>query len=286
MVATYYVILKGMSRTPFQPEQATDIVASIDDLISFWSFQEEAGQKRVASIGHSSSLYEGSSPLQREKGGIFGSYALRVSLGQWLYIPRAECPLLNIYGHKSVSVVVWLVRHKNPAIANKGEFIAGIWDEYNKRQYGLFLNLKEGAVLPENQGLDTYGYSNQVIGHVSDTGTASPGHQWCRTAFFSASPVPLQSWQCVAMSYDGYAARSYLNGVMEPRPKLNPFALLGGLFNPGIEGGNFYVGANPVPGHEDMQANPFEGLIGGLAVFARALKGEEMQTLASLIQTR
>jgi hypothetical protein len=251
----------------------------ISNLISFWDFQEDAGQNRVAKKGFAYSLQEGNGPIVRVNDGVFGPYSAFIDFGQWLVSPRAESVALDIHGNNSVTIVAWIKRMRKPDQQHWGEFIAGIWDENGKRQYGLFLNLDSTSIKNENYGLDGYGYGNQVNGHVSYTGGATPGYKWNRNASFSASTVAFDQWQCVAMSYDGTYSRAYINGVFEPRPHINPLYLPQGLYDGGVNGSNFYVGADPVPGFGMI--NLYKGLLGGLAIYNRALTNDEIKTLAS-----
>lgn len=190
---------------------------------------------------------------------------------------------LDIHGPRAVTVVAWVKRMGKPSQHDWGEFIAGVWDERGKRQYALFLNLAWDSVLPENDGLDRFGYGDQVNGHMSDTGGPTPGHEWNRNASFSASAVPIGQWRCVAMCYDGARVRSYINGVAEERPRLNPFLFPHGLYDGGADGSDFYVGADPVPGFG--MSNCYRGLLGGLTVYDRALADDEHRALAALTPT-
>ena len=108
-------------------------------------------------------------------------------------------------------------------------------------------------------------------------------------AAIGATPVPFGVWQCAAMSYDGKHARAWLNGELDAREERNPYAYAGGIFDGGAKGADFTVGAVQRPEwvdenrepHGAVTANPFHGLLGGLAVFHRALTAEEIRALAS-----
>ncbi len=52
-------------------------------LISFWDFQEEAGQDRVAKGPHLYRLMEMSGPIQRVDDGVRGPYAAQFDLRIW-----------------------------------------------------------------------------------------------------------------------------------------------------------------------------------------------------------
>lgn len=239
----------------------------VSDLISFWDFQEPAGSSRLAKGPHAYALIEMAGPVARVNDGVFGPHGAELKEGQWFNCSRATCPELDIHGPKAqVSVVAWIKRQSTSTV--HCEFIAGQWNETRKqRQYGLFLNI----------GL--HGNRNQVCGHVSNVGGPTPGCKYCEDLSINTTPVPLSIWQCVGFSYDGQQARSYLNGVFEPREKWNPYHYPGGLFDGGKTGGDFTVGAVDRSG---QMGNWFAGVLGGLAVYRRALLNDEWQALGAI----
>ncbi|MCW8129346.1 MAG: LamG domain-containing protein [Planctomycetota bacterium] len=239
----------------------------VPGLVCFWNFQEPAGKPRVAEGPEPYELAEMNGPIARAGEGLFGPFAAELKEGQWFNLPRAACPGLNLRGPKAqVSVVAWI---KRATCANVHcEFIAGQWNETRaKRQYGLFLNI----------GL--HGNRNQVCGHVSNVGGPTPGCKYCEDLSINATPVPYDLWQCVAFTYDAASARSYLNGVFEPRERWNPYAYPGGLFDGGADGSDFTVGAVDRSGE---MGNWFAGVLGGLAVYRRALHADELSNLTRI----
>lgn len=87
-------------------------------------------------------------------------------------------------------------------------FIAGMWQEDDgdpQRQYGLFIDLP------------TYGGADQVAGHVSADGAASPRLPYSRDYSATARRVPRDQWRVVGFTYDGRHARSYLDGLPDER---------------------------------------------------------------------
>lgn len=80
-----------LAQTQVKPE-------SIDNLICFWSFMEESGTERISSGRCQYALREGTPFIERVKEGVFGEYSARIKEGEWFYIPRAQCPALNIHG--------------------------------------------------------------------------------------------------------------------------------------------------------------------------------------------
>jgi len=247
---------------------------AIAGLICFWNFQEPGGQPRVAQGPHPYALLEQHGPIQRVEDGLFGTGAARLQPGQNFSIPRADCPALDIHGPEAqVSLIVWLRRRVS---AGKGcQAVAGMWNEYQRRQYCLFLNLR------------IWDSAEQVGAHVSSIGGATPGYRYCMDAAIGATPVPFDTWQCVAMSYDGAYARAWLNGRLDERGDRNPYRYEGGLFDPGERGADFTVGAVARPDNVDAPrtagediGNQYHGDLAGLAVFDRALTADEMATLA------
>ena len=83
-------------------------------------------------------------------------------------------------------------------------------------------------------------------------------------------------------AYDGKEIRVYVNGVLDGLPGCNPFRFDRGIFHGGPEGADFTVAYRP-----NRQADPedepvrsrFTGLIGGLAVYRRALTEQERASL-------
>lgn len=243
-------------------------ILNTKNLICFWDFQEESGQNRQAKGPNSYKLIEGNDPVERVKDGLFGPYASKLSFGQWFHIPRKDCQALNIYGKDAqVTIIAWVKREKkeNPEC----QAIAGMWNETNKqRQYCLFLNL------------GIWNSSEQVGGHVSAIGGPTKGYKYCMDASIGSTPVPYGEWQCIAFTYDGKVVKSYLNGILDERPDLNPFDYEYGLFDGEEDGADFTVGSVYRAGE---MGNFYTGLIGGLAVFDRALTSEELQCLSKLV---
>ena len=235
-------------------------------LVSFWDFQEEAGHNRVAKGPYSYSLTEMTGPIQRSEEGVFGPYSAELAFGQWLNLPRALCPALDFHGKGAeVTVLAWLkreVRH-NPEC----QVIAGMWNETEKkRQYAMFLDLS------------IWDSRDQVGGHVSAVGGPTPGHPWCMTTAIGSTPVVKGEWHAVAFTYDGTYAKVYLDGILDKRETYNPYLYEEGLYDGGISGADFTVGAVNRSGE---MGNFYAGLIGGLAVFNKALTAEEISYTSS-----
>lgn len=245
----------------------------LENLLCFWDFQEEPGTPRLARGPFAYALEERRGLLPRVEDGVFGRYAALFDGTRYLETVRAHCPALNICGPEAeVTVVAWLKRL--PALDHGCEAVAGMWNEYGRRQYCLFLNL----------GID-YG-RDQVGGHISSLGGPTPGDPFCLDAGIGSTAVPLNAWQCCAFTYDGEWVRAYLNGALDPRGPRNPYFYPGGIFDGGEQGSHFTVGAVARP--EDVYApwpevpyvgNWFFGQLGGLAVYSRALTDTELLQL-------
>lgn len=260
-------------------------------LVAFWDFQDDSLQSRGPEPIR---LRHAGAPIEAVTEGVFGPRSLRfrnegILAANHLYTTAEEAPALNIGGPDAqVSVVAWIKRA--PGDYQSCQFIAGVWNEHRQRQYGMFLNLK------------IWDSSEQVGAHVSSHGGPTPGYPYCMDVAIGATPVPFNSWQCVAMSYDGVHATAWLDGRLdtrEPQGELgrNPCRYPGGLHKGGAD---FSVGAVARPAKVvsdgkggfietgGVIANPFVGLLGGLAIYDRALSAEEHAALASLLanQTR
>lgn len=239
----------------------------IDNLLCFWDFSEKAGKNRVSKSGkYAYELREGKNKIARIRDGVFHNYSAEIKERDWFSIPRKDCPGLNIHGENAqITVVAWVKRAKKSY--SQCEAIAGIWNETNKkRQYCLFLDLR------------IWKSSQQVGGHISETGGPTEGYKYCMDASIGKTPVPLNEWQCVGFTYDGKQACSYLNGVLNVREGRNPYPYNLGLYDGGADGADFTVGAVDRSGE---MGNFFVGQIGGLAVYDRALTPEEMVYLST-----
>jgi hypothetical protein len=245
------------------------------NLLAFWNFQEAAGEARVAAGLSGYRLQERDGLVPCENDGVFGPHSARFGEGPWLCLPRNQTRTLNIHGpHAQVTVVAWIKRSRTTY--DNCQAVAGLWNEHGLRQYCLFLNLRIHESL------------EQVGAHISSIGTATPGFKYCMDAAIGATPVPFGIWQCVAISYDGRQAYAWLNGELDVRGDRNPYAYPGGIFDGGAEGADFTVGAVQRPEwvdedrqpHGAITANPFHGLLGGLAIYDRALTADEIRALA------
>ncbi|NOU69421.1 LamG domain-containing protein [Paenibacillus sp. LMG 31461] len=245
--------------------QQTNVILAQPSLVAFWDFQEGAGEKRIAKGPNAYVLQEGARLVHREEDGIFGPYAARLNFGDWFMTPREMCPELNFHGSRSnLTILAWIKREKNDY--QHCQAIAGMWDETDsKRQYALFLNLRIW---------DSY---EQVGGHVSAGGGPTEGYTYCMTSSLGATEVNREEWHVVGFTYNGKEAISYLDGKLDQRETYNPFYYGEELYDGGQNGSDFTVGA--VHRSEEI-GNFYTGLLGGLAVFNRALTQEEIAILS------
>jgi hypothetical protein len=238
----------------------------LPNLVAFWDFQR-SGDRFASDRGERYTLASRSGPLAvvDDPAAPFGGRALRLDEGQWLAIPRAACPRLDIHGPEGqVTVVAWLKRDRTAE--DHCEFIAGQWNESGmSRQYGLFLNI------------DVWVAGDRICGHLSHVGGPTPGFRYCIDGAMGATPIAHDRWSVIAMSYDGSAGYAWLDGALDARPGLNPYPLAGGLHDGGPGGSDFTVGAVDRSGEV---GNFFCGELSALAVYARALTPAEMFALA------
>lgn len=238
--------------------------ANISDLISFWDFQGSWSQCLTAVGPGDYTLEPMDGKLSRLDSGVFGPYGLELAGDIWYRIERQKCPLLNRRRTDSdITVVAWIKRYKQKKSCC--EAIAGMWDETRKkRQYCLFLNLQL-----EN-------CEDKVCGHVSGIGGPTVGYISCRDAAVGKTAVLHDRWQSVGFSYDKNYARVYLDGKLDCFEGLNPYYYPGSLFDGGDDGSNFTLGAVNRAGEI---GNFFRGVLGGIAIYARALTDEEISQL-------
>ena len=283
-VLVFAIILFMLCMDTFAQNKKDNILlANLRDhpgLVALWDFKEKAGHDRVSAGKGKFRLKEKISAIPRVSEGPLSGYAIELDGTNYLSISHAETGALNVKNN-SVTVIAW-VKWAGPGIG----FVAGMWNEHQdggKRQYGLFVNLPH------------YNGGDQVCGHISKTGKATPPFPYSIDYSASKQLVPKEEWSCVAFTYDGKYIRSYLNGEFEARePELirntkgfdgypdgltqvkNPYYFPFGI---GDNGSDFTVGSVQLA--RGMK-NFFKGLIGGLAVYNRALTDNEMKRLAMI----
>ena len=252
--------------TPRQDYRIALEPKDIPGLVSFWNFNQ-SGERFIASQGQPYCLQSrvGQLEVVQEQGASFGGTALQLREGQWLSIPRQDCPGLDIHGKDGqLTLIAWIKRGRtqNPQC----EFVAGQWNETNLgRQYGLFLNI------------GVWGVEDRVFGHLSNIGGPTPGYKYCMDGCMGATEVIHDQWAVVAMSYDGQAGYAWLNGRLDVCLGVNPYHMAGGLHDSGPRGSDFTVGAVHRSGE---MGNFFCGSLAALAFYNRALTSAEMFALS------
>jgi hypothetical protein len=251
-------------------------VESTPNLIALWKFNEKPGEARKAVGAGDFPLSEANGKIEREGEGPVSGYTIKLDGTNYLSLSNSETQQLNIYGaDKEVTVIAWV-----KWTGEQTGFVGGMWNEYQdggKRQYGLFISLPY------------YNGRNQVCGHISETGKPTPPFPYSIDYSASKHKVPENQWCLVAFSYNSQYIKSYFNGKFYPRePELinntkgfdgypnglvqrkNPYYYPYGMGN---NGSDFTVGAVLL---KNGMGNFFKGLIGGLAVFDRALDDDEI----------
>ncbi|MDA3867582.1 MAG: TIM barrel protein [Salinivirgaceae bacterium] len=263
-----------------KPSKYTKSILTINGLVALWDFKEESGTNRKAYGLDTFPLKEQNGEIERiDEGPLSGYSALFKNCG-YLQILNNQTGRLNIYGkHQAITVAAWVKWNGNTG------FVAGMWNEHEnggKRQYGLFVSLPY------------YNGAEQVCGHISQTGKPTPPFPYSIDYSASNQKVKCGVWQFIAFTYDGKFIKSYLNGTFQQRkPELinntgsfdeypqglthskNPYFFPYGIGN---NGSNFTVGAVLL---KSGMGNCFNGQIGGLAVFNRALSEDELKKIGS-----
>ena len=244
----------------------TDMIGKNGNLLCLWDFENgslDAKGKynyRLRSSVSTKTVFENEGPVS--------GTALKLEEGEYMYIKRSDCPALNIHGKKAeITVLAWVKRKIKTMMPFECEAVAGMWLESDKkRQYCLFLNLW------------IHNSANQVCGHISGIGGPTEGEKWCMDASIGKTPVAINEWEFVAFTYDGQYAKSYLNGELDLRAGRNPYYYPLGLFDGGENGADFTIGAVHRMGE---MGNFFAGLLGGVAIFDRALNEAEIRNIYS-----
>lgn len=276
LVFLNFSFLKGQQADPAYLKA----LQQMDGFVALWDFKEETGKTRYANNGKEYPLKDVLSSVERMNEGPLSGYSAQFDGKSYLLLDNKELGKLDITS-PGVTVVAWV-----KWTGEQTGFVAGPWNEYQdggKRQYGLFISL------PYYNGKD------QVCGHISKTGKATPPFPYSIDYSASKQIVPKDEWCCVGFTYDGEYIKSYLDGAFEPRDEelinhtkgfegypdglrhsKNPYYFPDGI---GSNGSDFTVGSVFVHGN---MGNFYKGLIGGIAVFARSLTEEEMKKLMVL----
>lgn len=278
----FLFISAQFSAQSYKKTDNSELISKIkqtNGLVALWDFKEKEGHARKAIGLGKFPLKEQNGTLPRINEGPLSGYSAQFGNKAFLSLENSKTGELNIFGEgQGVTVIAWVKWEGNTG------FVGGMWNEYKdggKRQYGLFISL------PHYNGRD------QVCGHISKTGKPTPPFPYSIDYSASKQVVSKGEWQCVAFTYDGEWIKSYLNGDFQSRePELiehtkgfdgypdglvqpkNPYYFPNGMGN---NDSDFTVGAVLL---KSGMGNYYNGLIGGLAVFNRALNDEEITKLS------
>jgi len=263
-------------------------------LLTFWDFQEPAGEPRRAVGRYDYALHEMNGPVQRGEDGIFGPYCADLQWGQWFRARRADAPGLNLHGSKRpLSMAAWVQRRSDRC----WQYIAGVWDEGDERfrgqptgvgerapgrQYALFLS---GAWQNDCRTYERTRAEHQVHGYVSPQGGATPGYPYAFDYATGATRIAPGRWTMIAYTFDGQSLRVYVDGQLDANGGCNPFAYDGPIHNGAERGADFTVAQRnhpqwpSYPHRTPDNAEGFDGRIAGLAVYDRALTPAEIEHL-------
>lgn len=247
-------------------------------LVALWDFSEKNGSAFSVGYRFPFELKEYPGQVQRVEEGPLSGRSIYLDGSSYLSLSYEQTKGLNVKTN-AVTVIAWV-----KWTGEQTGFVGGMWNEYKeggKRQYGLFVSLP------------CYNGQDQVCGHISKTGKATPPFPYSIDYSASKQVVPANEWCCIAFTYDGHSIRSYLNGEFEVREQelisntkgfegfsngliqaKNPYKFSDGIGN---NGSDFTVGAVSLA---SGMGNFFKGLIGGLAVFDRALSDQEIKALS------
>lgn len=256
--------------------------ATMPGLIAFWDFQGD-GPRHVARGVAPFVLVEQRGPIARATEGIFGQKSLRIAFGQWLRLPRSELGALDVHGHRPLSLVAWV----KPDSDRLWQFIAGVWNERDhRRQYALFFN---GAWQYDHVSGTRTPCARRAHAYLSREGGHTPGHPACFSYATGATELPVNHWVCLALTYDGAQLAVHVNGRLDEHPRHNPLPFAGPIFDGGAAGADFTVAQRAMAAWQDYPdgimpvEEGFSGLLGGVAVYDRALEPDELMALAAYL---
>ncbi len=281
LIAAFLISLCFLINTHAQDADQTpsEAILSIPDLLVFWDFQTSENEYLTSKGKYQYRLEEMNGPIEIEPDGIFGPTSLKIIRTQWLRIKRKDCPGLNLHGRTSVTMIAWIKRR----VDVHWQYIAGMWDERNAaRQYALFTS---GHKQTDYTTLTRTDADHQPHGYVSDVGGATPDRPFCFSYATGATKMEYDQWRMIAFTYDQKAIRVYVDGKLDENGNYNPFYWDKPIYDAGDKGGDFTVAQRDVRTWPDYPEGApgnkvgFGGVLGGVAVFDRALTPEEIQNV-------
>ena len=279
---------------PINYKQNSITPNDLTGLVAFWDFQEKAGDDKVSKGEYDYKLKEMNGPIKRSEDGVFGPYSADLEWGQWLRIKRENVPALNIHGeNQQISMVVWIKRESDRV----WQYVAGMWSEGDirfrgkshgtgerapARQYAIFIN---GAWQTDYTTYERISSKNQTLGYISPYGGATPNHPFAFDYSTGKTQLELNRWYMLAFTFDGEWIKVYVDGMLDKNGNYNPFHYDGPIYNGGENGADFTVAQRDHPKWPTYpEGTPnydegFDGKIGGLAVYNRALNSDEIKDL-------
>ncbi len=264
---------------------------SLPGLIAFWDFQDGLESDHVSKGANKYVLSEMNGPIRKVDDGIFGSTALDLEWGQWMRAKREDVPLLDLHGSdQELSMVVWLKRESDTV----WQFIAGMWNEGDEvfkgkaggtgpgspsRQYAMFIN---GAWQSDYTTYERTRAKNQAMGYISPYGGATPDHPFAFDYATGKTFLEKGKWYMIAYTFDGKAISVYVNGKLDSNGNYNPFMYDGPIYEPQGNGTDFTVALRDhpkwptYPEGKPINNEGFDGVLGGLAVYDRAISADEI----------
>ncbi|WP_297338195.1 LamG-like jellyroll fold domain-containing protein [Algoriphagus sp.] len=239
------------------------------NLVALWDFDKPIQKGWNSSISKNHFLAFGGMPVDQ----VFDSDLKRKVAdfkdSTWLKLPRENLGELNIFGKDAKLTVMALVNKRSE---KTWQAIAGVWDESrSKRQYYMFLNASSKTHQDE---MKRYPSQGRLHGHISALGGKTPGEVAWISYASSKESIPEKTWVWISMTYDGKEIKVYVNGKLDKDPLTNPFNYEAGIYDGGVDGADFTVGANSVA---NRMTNQFIGRMAYLAVFKKDLTGKEIQ---------
>lgn len=285
------------------PTGNVSTVQNMRGLVAFWTFAEPGGRpRRAARNTAASDLIETNGIVRRHPYGPYSGRSAKFDGDTFLRVPYESLGSLLISGSNAQVTVFVVLKVFDPLRAKS---VAGIWseasginDDRGTRMYALLMDMP------------AYGGGHRITPHVSSEGGVTRRADgsplpWCVDYAITAETFPTGQWFTAAFTYDGNWITAYYNGkataptdgeTLAKRQDryfrnegpgggtrgINPYYHGRGIhpYGPfshvslGLPPPYFSVGGRFANG--STRSEPFVGLIGGVAVFNRALSNDEV----------
>lgn len=272
--ALLLVVCRGAAQgaaKPVDPRQ-------LSGLITFWNFQEQEGNPRRSIGPYAYELEERNGPIPRLNAGVWGPYSTRLKPGQWFRIERKDCPALNLRGpNAQYTILAWIQRLSD----GPWQYIAGVWDETRgMRQYSMFTS---GVLKTNARTMERTPVGHRAHAYISSEGGGTLPYLICMTYATGATELEKGRWYFLAATYDQKDLRMYVDGKLDSLEDHNPYPYNNKpIFDGGTNGADFTVGQRSIaswknyPNGAQPKTVSFDGVLGGLAVYDRALTAQEI----------